>query len=275
MTKSTGRTRFELISMEDMRGVSLARLPGKHEHHRYVGHVYVIELSNGIIKVGKTANPIERISEHATAAAPYDFKIVRLWLSIAHRNPAEVEKLLVAYGRRSRSRRVREEYFKDLDFAKVVRFANGIDYQPIDPAEIAEMLRLERACSPFGAVSLAEEVDVLAVAQDHIARLFGRKPDGSYEAPIVFKAGSAEELRAVLGQLAKAKGRPIEGVLNMTWLDMLEGLVSQVVRNEALKLQAYALATGRTDVLKTVGASLAGLAAAEEFQSGGVVHQLG
>lgn len=267
MTNATDRKpRFELACVEDPHGILIALLPAKHEHHRHVGHVYVIELSNGIIKVGKTANPFKRIKKHAADAAPYGFKVVKLWLSIAHRNPAEVEKLLIGYGQQSGSARVREEYFLDLDFGETVRFANSVAYQPIDLAEIAEAIRLERERSAFKGVSLAEDVDLFAVAQNRIAHLFGRKPDGSYDAPIVFKAVSSEKLRAVLGQIAEVKGCPIEDVLDMTWLDMLEGLVTQVVRNEAMKLQAYALASGHMGILETTGDSLAELAIVEELQ---------
>ncbi|GAA2908804.1 hypothetical protein GCM10010517_75230 [Streptosporangium fragile] len=70
----------------------------------------------------------------------------------------------------------------------------------------------------------------------------------------------------MLGQVAKAKGRSIENVLDMIWPDMPEGLISQVARNEALKLEAYALTTGRMGILETTGDSLTELTVVEELR---------
>lgn len=259
------RKRFELVRLEDPRGVSLLKLPGRHEHHRYVGHVYVVELSGGTTKLGRTANPFGRISRHAEQAAPYGAKILRLWVSIAHRNPVEVEQALIRHARENSVGAIRNEYFQGLDFSAVVEAANRMSFQAIDLGELAEA---ERARVPlFGRVGPPREdgPDVLAEAQAAVAALFGRGDDGTQSVPVALEGSGSKELHAVLSEIAQAKGCSLQDVLALTWVDVLEEMTTAIVRTEALRLKAYACKTGQTEILETLGDRLAQAVFAEQF----------
>lgn len=265
------RPRFELFRAEDPKGVSLLRLPGRHEHHRFVGHVYVIEFGNGTIKVGRTANPFSRISKHAESLLPSGHQIVKAWVSIAHRNPAATEKLLIAFGRANCSGVVRDEYFHGLRFADVVAHALRMDYKPIDPDEIAELVREERErARAFGHILgvTDDRPRLFEAAQAAIAAAFGRKPDGTHRVPVAFGAASPEQLRAVLEEVALAKGCPVDDVLGMTWLEILSELMCAVVRVEALQLKAHALNSGHLEILETAEDMLTQAEIVAQFRAG-------
>lgn len=48
------------------------------------GFLYVIELSTGVVKVGRSDRPNHRIIAHAHEAAKYGVHVVRQWVSIEH-----------------------------------------------------------------------------------------------------------------------------------------------------------------------------------------------
>lgn len=83
------------------------------------GYVYIIEFSTGIIKVGRTTSPRQRIKSQLYVASKLGVEAINIWLSGWHENykTNEVE-LLSRLGSPSRG----EEYFRD-SFSKAVKIA--------------------------------------------------------------------------------------------------------------------------------------------------------
>ncbi|MEU6709978.1 GIY-YIG nuclease family protein [Nonomuraea sp. NPDC046802] len=242
MTKSNGKP-FELLQWEDPDGVSPVGLPERHEYWRYVGYVYVVELSNGLIKIGRTANPRKRMEQHLRQAGPFELKIVRLWLSVVHRDPVQVEKLLLSYGRQHSTAQVLDEYFKGLGFASTVRFAATVDHEPVTEVTLAELAKQEREAreaSPFFQATRAamqgRTPTSSATPQTPGARLvaavLGANSDGSIRLPDSLDADLSvlEPLISQVAQLRNLNGQ-VEA-LDPTWMDMVETLVVSMVTTE-------------------------------------------
>lgn len=265
MTKSNPRAHFELLRREEPNGVSPKGLPQRHEHWRYVGYVYVIEMSNGITKVGRTANPSKRMEQHLRQAGPFELKIARLWLSIAHRDPVQTEKLLLGYGRQHAASQVLDEYFKGLSFKATVRYASEVPFTPIDEDEIAETTKREQRPSLFfrphelaAAAKLdSTPPDFADWARTLIGRLFGREADGSYPRAAtmltsgVSNASEAEDLWNTLLELADLRGCCLECILQKTPIDTLAGMISELVKTEALLLEQHARKHGHAHLLRS------------------------
>ncbi|MEO3856194.1 GIY-YIG nuclease family protein [Acrocarpospora sp. B8E8] len=243
---------FELLDWVSPKGVGPVGLPKRHEYYRYVGHVYVIQLSNGTIKIGMTANPCQRVEQHLKQAGPFELRIVRLWLSIAHRNPVQVEKLLLGFARENSKGQILDEYFKGLNCDAMVEFARGVQFAPIDPEEIAAVLKAERERIPiFGHVNYdpptSPPVDPVADLPEHartvISQLFGRNADGSYgfKPPAEMEASveTAEAAWDVACEIADARGCCLECVLQRTPLDFLKETLLAIVEAEASRLAQH------------------------------------
>lgn len=99
------------------------------------GYVYVIEYSTGIIKVGRTTSPRQRIRAQAYVASKLGVEPVSVWLSVHHENyKANEVSLLAALGSPMRG----SEYF-DVKFEVAVKHAEalvegsavGVSSQPV------------------------------------------------------------------------------------------------------------------------------------------------
>lgn len=259
---------FELLRSEDVRGVDLKQFPGRHEHHQYAGHVYVIELSNNTIKVGRTTNPRQRFRAHAEQARTFELKIIKAWVSAAHMNPDETEKTLIDYGRAKSARVIRDEYFKGLSFTAIVKYARKLLHDPIDLDAInAAEAETWRRGAPMralveGAFKEPEPLrqpkastpnDFTDTARDLISRMFGRQPDGTYRVPENVIVGDPEETARTFQQLADLRGCELDDILDMSWIDMLAEMFKTMVETEALRLQSYAWEHGLTDLVKPQG----------------------
>lgn len=253
---ASDRARFELLRIEESRGVSLAKLPGRHQHHRHVGYVYILQTGGGMTKIGRSSNPFERITTHARNAAPHGSVIVRLWLSIAHLDSAKVEKELIRQARQSSSGMVRNEYFTGLNFGALADTASRAPYRPIDLGVIADLE--SREIAPFGRVETPSEGtgDFVEGARACISGLLGRQTDGTYRLPVTFGGSSSDELETVFIAVARARGCSTAEVRDMTRLDLLREMVTSIVHTEVLELQAYAQRTGHWEVLETLGDAL-------------------
>lgn len=104
--------------------VDTSRLPG----HTDGGHIYVLEFNgdDGIIKVGMTANPKQRMSEHAKQAAAFGTCITRMWVSRAHTRYQESEKLLLLATSRRCESMVGQERFFGVSFIDVVKLTDSV-----------------------------------------------------------------------------------------------------------------------------------------------------
>ncbi|WP_157978659.1 MULTISPECIES: GIY-YIG nuclease family protein [Nocardia] len=84
------------------------------------GYVYALEFSTGVVKVGSTTNPYQRVKTHMGNAGPFNVSIDALWLSKFHDNYKSNEKwILGALGSPSHGC----EYFTGVRFDAVVAMA--------------------------------------------------------------------------------------------------------------------------------------------------------
>lgn len=96
-----------------------------------MSHIYVIEFSCGLIKVGKTRNPKSRISTHAsTVRIVSGAEISREWVSIAHTNNSENELKLINFcsSKFGNGKSKGREWFNGCSFDEVVIYAEKLEY---------------------------------------------------------------------------------------------------------------------------------------------------
>jgi hypothetical protein len=88
------------------------------------GHVYVIQFSTGVVKVGKAVGPTTRLSHHALQAKIHGVSIAASWTSERHSDHSKTERRLIDY---CASRGVRiaagNEYFTGVSFEDARDFA--------------------------------------------------------------------------------------------------------------------------------------------------------
>jgi hypothetical protein len=245
----------------------------------------VVEFDSGLIKVGRTDHPRQRIRNHLGNATLHGNRVTAVWLSPAHEGFAKNEALMIEFGQREGTATRRNEYFEGLTMAQIVAYARTLDFSPPDEAKI-DRARTENkdshvwgmGISPCGRAGCAahllppdntKDFDEIALAA--VGALFGRREDGAYDMPLTFASESSSDLRAVLESVARAKDVPIEDILNATWLKMFEDHLHEIVRMEALKLQRYALETGHMEILETPGDRLQQIAIVEELRNHGII----
>lgn len=118
----------EWIAMERPCEISIDPLPALPGE----GFVYVITFSTGVVKVGQTIDLRRRFAEHRRDAEAYNVVITNYWVSCAHVNYLDNEIELIGFcdGFGARAKR---EYFHDINFDVVVRFAVGLTYSASVP----------------------------------------------------------------------------------------------------------------------------------------------
>jgi hypothetical protein len=82
------------------------------------GHIYVIEFSTGVVKVGRTIGPARRLATHARVAQVHGVAVRRSWTSERHHGCRETERKLIDLCRR-RGTQIDVEYFQGITFEDV------------------------------------------------------------------------------------------------------------------------------------------------------------
>lgn len=91
-------------------------------------YVYALRFSTGLVKVGFTGSPSQRIRNHMTYLLPFGISIDERWISEPHGQAKENEALLLDFCR-SRAAQVKSrEYFTGVDFAALLNFAGTLSY---------------------------------------------------------------------------------------------------------------------------------------------------
>lgn len=86
------------------------------------GYIYIIEFSTGVVKVGRTTSPRQRIDSQLYVASKLGVEPVNIWLSVFHENYKDNEvELLNLLGDPTRG----SEYFK-IEYSHVVDLAETI-----------------------------------------------------------------------------------------------------------------------------------------------------
>jgi hypothetical protein len=90
------------------------------------GYLYVLQFGSGTIKVGRTADPGDRLRGHRSRSRAYGVVIARAWISTAHPDHEATEADLINYAVRKSAGRVRREFFYGADFDALVSFATDL-----------------------------------------------------------------------------------------------------------------------------------------------------
>jgi hypothetical protein len=118
------------------------------------GYVYALSFDNGTVKVGRTQNQQSRLRAHKTSARNFGMAVTGTWMSPLHVEWHQNEDALKVIAARCGGTPVTAEYFKDADYAAIVREAAGLSFTPppAGPAAgedghktIREMTPVERA----------------------------------------------------------------------------------------------------------------------------------
>lgn len=134
-----------------------AKSSGKDIRRRYAGFVYVIQFTDGWIKVGSSASVRRRMNDHAKDAALRGARIERVFVSSPHDGWRTNETALVEHCNRSASAVHGREYFRGLSFRKAVQKLEGL---PQELRTVEEIEAMEQAandgftelCVAFGRV---------------------------------------------------------------------------------------------------------------------------
>ncbi len=98
---------------------SLPRVPSAGTDY---AHLYLIEFSTGVVKVGRTISPKERLATHTRSARIHGVDVLRSWVSERHHGCVGTERQLIDLCGRLGAR-VEAEYFRGVPFDKVQMFA--------------------------------------------------------------------------------------------------------------------------------------------------------
>lgn len=244
--------------MTDIQLFDNGDLPGRVPRDSYGGYVYVIEFTAGTVKVGRTNNPRNRITDHHDLAEVHGHGIARYWLSHHHLNYEANEVELIAFGRRNSTGIVRNEYFTGLDYSQVITFAKSLPFEAVTD-EAVHRLEADIEARLSGMKSAFKKAwgipdDALAPTprtrhggtnlNEIIAGLFGQRANGTYAVPESLPASPMAEMLPLAEAIAERTGRTVEDILQMSWLDLLEQSIATAVRCEALRLKTYAYRNG-------------------------------
>ena len=99
-------------------------------HKPAIGHIYVLEITDGTIKVGYSATPAGRMISHAGAAKRNGEAITRRWISPEHVEAGMNEEALITLCEDLGGKHVGpgRELFSNLRFEDVVSAAKGLTF---------------------------------------------------------------------------------------------------------------------------------------------------
>jgi hypothetical protein len=95
-------------------------------------HVYVLAFDSGLIKVGRTTKPQQRINAHLDNAQVHRATPLAVWLSVPHANAKANEDALISYCAGIATLKTRSEYFVGVELADLVAYAESLSYRRLD-----------------------------------------------------------------------------------------------------------------------------------------------
>lgn len=138
------------------------------------GYVYVVELQNGTVKVGRTGNPERRINEHNRNALAQQGAVARSWASSAHRNSPATEQQLIDFCRRTFGEPVvGREVFANADFDRTVRYASRLPLHLVTDESINVELGQRILAEHRWSRPIDEVLDELAAEAERAVRTEG------------------------------------------------------------------------------------------------------
>lgn len=89
----------------------------------YESYLYVVAISSGVVKVGRTTSPNVRIPSYIKSAAAYGALIEKVWVSRPGTNAKKNEASLITWCATYARSQLAREYFVGLTFSEVVKQA--------------------------------------------------------------------------------------------------------------------------------------------------------
>lgn len=115
----------DCITQQDLRKLSAYEITKKSLAETYNECVYVVVFTNGRIKIGRSANPIQRCVTYVADSGRFGVGVQRCWISprLRARNVADVEKSLLQYAQIQGTCVYGVEYFVHPDANCIIAFA--------------------------------------------------------------------------------------------------------------------------------------------------------
>jgi hypothetical protein len=123
MKTSQGFDTTWYVEQEQRIAEATARDAAVGERHD-AGHIYVVEFTSGVVKVGKSTAPKARLASHVHHALIHGGGVRRSWASARHHGCTETERELIAYCKKDGVAAFGKEYFTGVSFADVRGFAS-------------------------------------------------------------------------------------------------------------------------------------------------------
>lgn len=121
-------------------------------------HVYIVEFSDGTVKVGYSARPTPRIRQHQDNAACFGIAIARHWVSAPHFGARKNELKLIAWGLVHAEAVRKKEYFAGIDYAAIQAYAETLPMAGYTDSEFEaytkELEGQAKSFKPFGSIGL-------------------------------------------------------------------------------------------------------------------------
>ncbi|MFD5566675.1 GntR family transcriptional regulator [Streptomyces cadmiisoli] len=108
-----------------VRQPTLPKLPRRSPLGSYV---YALKFNVGIVKVGLTGSPSQRIRSYVTYLLPFGISIEDRWFSEPHGQAEDNEAMLLSFCRARASEVTNREYFAGVDFGELKDFASTLPY---------------------------------------------------------------------------------------------------------------------------------------------------
>lgn len=100
-------------------------LPGKAWHG---GYVYVVEFNTGLVKVGRTQSPQDRLVSYMSHAGAFGAHPTRGWVSPLHEGNRGTEAALVVLAGELGGQSTAREYFNGVAFEEIVARASALSF---------------------------------------------------------------------------------------------------------------------------------------------------
>lgn len=227
------------------------------------GHVYVIEFSDGTIKVGRAGNWMRRLATHVGDAQKFGVSVIRTFCSIRHRDYASTERKLIAEARNTSTSQVRSEYFGGADFDSLADFIESLplapssaDQQASDAAEAEERMRpwREHLAAKTAENEAGTWVLVGGSSADFLSLLLDPRIDaGEPEKFLPPDDETSPLISEVIDSVSRAHNIPRGDVERMDSIDLMESIAILAIQTAAMRRKNQALTGSRDDLMVTLG----------------------
>lgn len=237
------------------------QLPGKAARG---GHIYLIEYQDGFVKVGRTADPRNRVESHWIDARKFGYQITRMWVSKTHANYVENEKEAIMHCNEFGEQKYGKEYFSGEDlFDQVLPSLENLGFDEGGSENRNERLVQAEACMKEVHKRMDVE-DELTAAKQIAGSLFEKGADPfttvvfggedratrinrfmkSFEGPVGTLQEQSELFEAHI-KLADLFDMNVLDFVEYTALDFVKLMIENLVEHQLLMLELDGRAVGK------------------------------